>query len=106
MLDALKFIIENAIEILFIISIIVGAVQTFRSNRKSFWNKLKETAASLINEAESMDFKPGEGADKKDFVIEKLLEEFGGKFALISRKKLEDVVEPIVTLFNTFNDLN
>ena len=105
-MEAVKFIIENLWEIAFLISIIVGLVQTFRSNRKGFWAKLKEVSMELVKEAESMEFKPGEGQLKMDFVIDKLLEEFGSKFSFINRGKLEKIVEKIVVSFNTFSDLN
>ena len=106
MLDSFKWFIENLWEIAFLISIIVGLVQTFRNNRKGFWAKLKEVSMELIKEAEGMDFKTGEGQLKMDFVVDKLLEEFGSKFSFINRNKLEKIVEKIVTSFNTFSDLN
>ena len=105
-MEAIKFIIENLWEIAFLISIIVGLVQTFRNNRKGFWIKLKEVSMELIKEAEGMDFKTGEGQLKMDFVVDKLLEEFGSKFSFINRNKLEKIVEKIVISFNSFSDLN
>lgn len=105
-LEVLGWIVENAWEILLIISVIVGGIQTWRTNRGKFWKDLKETAEGLIQEAEAMpDFKPGEGSLKRDYVIEKLLEEFGTKFSFISTKKLEKIVDGIVKGFNIFKKL-
>ena len=54
-METVKFIIENLWEIAFLISIVIGLVQTFRNNRKGFWAKLKEVSIELVKEAESMD---------------------------------------------------
>ena len=106
MWDVVKWFIENIWEIALIVSIAIGMIQTFRTNRGNFWKTLKETASELIKEAESMEFKSGEGQLKMDFVVDKLLEKFSSKFAFISRSKLEKIVEVIVISFNTFSDLN
>ena len=104
--DTLGWFIDNAWGILTFISIVAAMVQTWRTNRGNFWTKIKEVATELVKEVEAMDFKPGEGLLKKEYVIEKLLEEFSSKFAFISKKKLEKIVEVIVVSFNTFSDLN
>ena len=89
------------------ISIIVGMIQTFRSNRKGFWAKLKETAEGLIRDAEAMpEFKQGEGALKSQWVIEQLLKEFSGKFAFINEKKLQKIIDNILRGYNIFSKLN
>lgn len=107
MLDSIKWFIENLWEIAFIISIIVGMVQTFRAGRKGFWVKLKDVAEALINDVEAMpEFKKGEGPLKSEWVIKQLFKEFSGKFAFISEKKLQKIIDKILKGFNTFSNLN
>ena len=106
-LDVIGWIVTNILEILLFISIIVGGIQTWRSNRGNFWAKLKEVAIKLVNDAESMpNFKKGDGTLKRDYVVKALLEEFGSKFAFISEKKLQEIVDEIVKGLNIFSKLN
>lgn len=105
--DALSWFVENFFNILLFISLVIAALQSWRIARGNFWDKLKETVGVLINEVEAMpDFKQGEGALKKDYVIDKILEKFGSKFSFISRKRLEKIIDAIVTKLNTFSELN
>ena len=107
MWDALRWFIENIWEIALFVSIVVGMVQTFRTNRSGFWAKLKSTAEELINTAEAMpEFKQGEGALKSQWVIEQLLKEFSGKFAFINEKKLQKIIDKILKGYNIFSKLN
>lgn len=107
MWDAIKWFIENIWTILTIISIIIGLVQTYRANRKGFWAKLKDVTEELINDVEAMpEFKQGDGALKSQWVIEQLLKEFSGKFAFISEKKLQKIIDKILKGYNIFSNLN
>lgn len=107
MLDGLKWFIENIVEILTVVSIIAAMVQTWRAGRKGFWTKLKEVAEGLIRDAEAMpEFKKGEGTLKSQWVIEQLLKEFSGKFAFISEKKLQKIIDNILKGYNIFSNLN
>ena len=61
-LDILKYGIENFVEILLFISIIAGAVQTWRVTRGGFWAKIEKVARDLVIEVEAMpSFKNGKG---------------------------------------------
>ena len=107
MLDAISWFIENIVEILTVVSIIAAMVQTFRANRGNFWKKIREVAEGLVNTAESMpEFKQGDGKLKSQWVIEQLLKEFSGKFAFISEKKLQNIINNILKGFNIFSNLN
>ena len=106
-LDVIKWFIENLVEIALFVSIVIGLVQTWRSNRKGFWTKLKTVAEQLVIDAEAMpEFKKGEGTKKSAWVIEQLLEEFGNKFAFITEKKLQKIINQTLKVLNTFSKLN
>lgn len=106
-MEAFKWFIENIVEIATAVSITAAMIQTWRVNRKGFWAKLKDVAEALVNDVEAMpEFKQGEGPLKSQWVIEQLLKEFSGKFAFISEKKLQKVIDKILKRLNTFSNLN
>ena len=106
-LDILKYGIEHFVEILLFISIIAGAVQTWRVTRGGFWAKIEKVARDLVIEVEAMpSFKKGEGLLKRDFVVEKLLEKYGSRFSFLTKKRLEKIIDAVVTKLNTFSELN
>ena len=106
-LDILKYGIENFVEIMLFISIIAGAIQTWRVTRGGFWKKIEKVARDIVIEVEAMpSFKKGEGLLKRDLVVEKLLEKFGTRFSFLTKKKLEKIIDLIVIKLNSFSELN
>ena len=103
--DILGWGVENFMGILFFISLVVSAIQTWRVTRGSFWTKIEEVASDLISDVEAMpDFKNGKGALKKAYVVEKLLEKFSGRFSFLTKKRLEKIIDILVARLNKFSD--
>ena len=50
------------------------------------------------------DFKNGKGALKKEYVVEKLLEKFSGRFSFLTKKRLEKIIDILVARLNKFSD--
>lgn len=100
-MDELKWLWENAFNIIFTLSILFGMYKTWRASRANFWSSLRASGRELINQAETK-YNSGEGSLKKEWVVDQLLEEFGSKYSILNKKTIGKIVDSLVLVANQF----